>query len=76
MAEGSTSEVRRSATLNHVNFDFHTGFIRDLMEQFPVVTELFSSFWAAFNGFKDVTGIGAFRALHILFWTYNAYDVE
>ena len=31
LAEGSTSEVLRTASLNHVNFGAHTDWIRDLM---------------------------------------------
>lgn len=77
-AEGTTNEVRRTAALNNVNFGYHSDFIRDLMVHFANPADLFVDFVGAFEKLagRAVSGVGAFRALHILSWLYIAFGVE
>ena len=73
LAEGSTSEVVRTASLNHVNFGAHTDWIRDLMVAFPTTDLLMTSSIKTFDGLRAITGLGAFRAVHITCWFYSAH---
>ena len=76
MAEGSTSEVRRSSKLCNVNYGYHTDWIRDFMREFDTTEKIFESFAEYFKKLSSITGIGAFRAVHILLWIFIAYDAE
>ena len=78
MAEGSTNEVRRTSRLCHVNYGFHTDWLRDLMEK-PAgesTASLLKSFYASFEAIREIPGLGSFRALHICAWLFLVFGAE
>eukprot|EP00959_Pyramimonas_sp_CCMP1952_P413488 8664530-Pyramimonas_sp.AAC.1 len=46
------------------------------MREFDTTEKIFTSIAESFRKLSDVTGIGAFRAVHIPLWLCIAYDVE
>eukprot|EP00973_Karenia_brevis_P014735 2012268-Karenia_brevis.AAC.1 len=70
MAEGLINEVRRTRQLCHINFGYHTDWIRDLMDK-PTgesTASLLKSFYASFDAMRGILGLGSFPALHICAW--------
>ena len=46
------------------------------MREFETTEKIFESFAESFKKLSNITGIGAFRAVHILLWIFIAYDAE
>eukprot|EP00959_Pyramimonas_sp_CCMP1952_P358626 7509103-Pyramimonas_sp.AAC.1 len=44
IAEGSTSEVKRSALLCNVNYGYHVDWVRDFMREFDTTEKIVESF--------------------------------
>ena len=74
-AEGSTSEVRRTSAASHVNYGAHSDWIRELMDKFPEANGegLLVNFMRTFEAIAGISGLNAFRALHITLWLFIAY---
>ena len=77
-AEGSTSEVRRTSAPGHVNYGAHSDWIRVLIDMFPEPNGagLLRDFMSTFDAIAGISGLNAFRALHITLWLFIAYRAK
>ena len=73
-AEGSTSEVVRTAKATHINYGYHSDWIRELIDSFGSHVELLADFMTTYRALTALDNVGSLRGVHITMWLFCAYN--